>query len=475
FVLLMSVMSTSLFLNESLQKASVRYLTICFHGTDKDAIRRFFHASWAMSMVFGLVITFCVLIGAPFLISLFNISSSLSLQAIRVMQIAAFSHGVVSILQPWTASLLAQDRYTLNNVLNTLQQFLILFGLVLLSFIPVNFAGGPLVQLAIVWLGPAVLIPLGTAAYVNFRSPLLRLNFKFLQWNECKQVISLGGWSTVVGLGSSLYERLDQIIINLFLGPVFNTFYGVVVQLENYVSRIVTALSEVILPTATRLGATGSRWEKQQLIVRATRYALTLALPCAGSIIVFRREIIEIWLGKGFAEAIYILPLAMLLMSLRVPMFITWPYLTAVNKLKWPAVALLIDALINVPLSILYLKIFHLGLFGVVLGTLSTNVVRFVFFQSPYIARQIEMPVWKYWNEAYTRPLVSAILFFAILFGIEWSSPSIIVTALAVALASAFYALSTWYWILEEYEQNLFLGIVRNLSFRKLSTDSSVA
>lgn len=479
FVLLMSVMSTSLFLNESLQKASVRYLTICFHKSDIDTMRRFFHASWVMSALFGVVIGVCIFILAPSLISLFNVSPSLSHQAIRAMQIAACSHAAASILQPWTASLLAQDRYTLNNFLSTLQQFLILVGLIALNFVSTHFAGGPLVQLAIVWLIPGALIPLGTAVYVHLKNPLLRLNLKFLSWSECLQVISLGGWSTVVGLGSSLYERLDQVIINLFLGPIFNTFYGVVVQLENYVSRIVTALSEVILPTATRLGATGSRWEKQQLVVRATRYALTLALPCAAGIIVFRNEIIETWLGKGYTEAIYILPLAMLLMSLRVPMFITWPYLTAVNKLKWPAVALLIDALVNIPLSILYVQIFDLGLFGVVLGTLSTNSVRFILFQSPYISRQLEMSVWKYWNEAYTRPLISAALFFAVLFGIEWGSLSLVMTTLAIVLASALYALSVWYLILEEYEQNLFLGLVRNLGFRmgfrKLSTDSTVA
>ena len=221
-----------------------------------------------------------------------------------------------------------------------------------------------------------------------------------------------------------------------------------------------TSLTTVLLPAASRLSDSGSVWEKQQLILRSTRYVLTLALPAAFGVAIFRREIIELWLGKGFEQAIAILPLTIFLVFSRIPIFVTWPYLTATNQLKLPALAILLDGVCNVFISIWYVKEFNLGLAGIILGTLSTNLIRFIFFQIPLVAKLVELPISQYWLKGYTRPIIPMLWLVPTLWLIElWKLP-ITFTILLLSISAVIYTISVWFWVFDEYERKLFIEIV---------------
>jgi O-antigen/teichoic acid export membrane protein len=356
--------------------------------------------------------------------------------------------------------LLAADGYTVSNLLALVQQAWILIGVSSVYVLPVS----PLCGLTLVWIVPGVLVGMLLAGWMVLRQPLLRLHWRFVHRDDCQQLWALGGWSSVVSVGSNLYERTDQVLINLLLGPAFNAFYAVVIQCETYIGRVVTVLTEVILPTASRIAVSGSLRESQQLVLYATRYGLMLAVPCVVAVTIFRRELVELWLGVGFEESIKILPLAMFLMLCRTPNFVSWPYLTAVNRLKWPALALLVDAMVNVALSILYVEVFDLGLTGILLGTLSTNLLRFALFQGPYLARQIELSSGRYWKEGFGRPMVSLLWLIPCLWLVQWLSLSGTTTLALVIGTAALYSLWTWIYLFEDYERTLFGNVLSHLT-----------
>jgi O-antigen/teichoic acid export membrane protein len=466
FMLLISTSTAIQFLNESTQQAMVRFLAISLQNRDLHQTKQLFNSGWVMSTAIGLSIAIIMAVLAPGIVILFNIPEGLIAPAKYVVWLSALAQFINAMSQPWYAILSAEDRYTLINILNVLQQILILLGLNLLRFLPVDL----LVGMSLVWLTPGVIMAVLLAGWVTLQKPFLRLDWRSVRWQECKKLFSLGGWSSLIGFASTLYERTDQILINLLLGPAFNAIYAVVIQLGSALNRLVTSLTTVLLPTAAKISDSGSVWEKQQLILRSTRYVLTLALPGAVGIAIFRQEIVDLWLGKGFEEAISILPLTMFLVFCRIPIFVTWPYLTAANKLKLPAFAILLDGICNVFLSIWYVKAFNLGLAGIVLGTLSTNLLRFTLFQIPLVARLIELPVAQYWLKGYSRPIMPMLWLVPTLWLIEQWKFSSTITILLLVITGALYTISVWFWVFDEYERQLFIGMFNHLLQPKKSS-----
>lgn len=456
FMLLISVSTTTQFLNESIQQAMIRFLSISLQNREWDKTKQLFNSGWVMSMVIGSSVAVIMAILAPLIVQTFNIPPQLVTQAKYIIWVSAFAQLIGAMTQPWSATLSAEDRYTLINILYVLQQLLILIGVSLVQFLPIDL----LLGLCLVWLTPGVIVGVMLAAWIYQQKPVFRLDWDYIRWQDCKQLLSLGGWSSLIGFASNLYERTDQILINLLLGPSFNAIYAVAIQLASALNRLVTSLTSVLLPTASRISDSGSVWEKQQLILRSTRYVLTLTLPATVVVAIFRREIIEMWLGKGFDAAISILPLTIFLVFCRIPIFVTWPYLTATNQLKLPACAILLDGICNVFLSIGYVKTFHLGLAGIVLGTLSTNLIRFICFQIPFVAKLIELPVSQYWIKGYTRPLIPILWLAPCLYLIQSCHLPAISTISLLTISGLLYALSIWFCVFDTYEQQLFIDML---------------
>ncbi len=464
FMLLTSITTAIQFLNESTQQAMVRFLAISFHNGNREQTKRLLNSGWVMSTGIGSSVAVIMIVLAPWIVASFNVPERLVVPAKYVVWISALAQVIGATNQPWSAVISAEERYALLNFLGVLQQVLVLVGLSVIHLLPVD----PLIGLALVWLSPSVFIGVLLAGYMMLKNPFLRLDWRYLRMAECNQLFSLGGWSSLISFASNLYERTDQILINLLLGPSFNTLYAVVIQIGSSVNRLVTAITGVLLPTAAKISASGSSWEKQQLIIRSTRYVVALAAPSAFGMCIFRREIIELWLGKGFEDAVSILPLTMFLVFSRIPIFVTWPYLTATNQLKLPALAMLFDGIINVILSIFYVKVFNLGLAGIVLGTLSTNLIRFIFFQIPFVARLIQLPVSEYWLKAYGRAIIPMLWFVPVVWLLQWSSLSPPTTIAVLIMAVLLYTVSIWFWVFDEYEHKLFINIFNQVLNKKI-------
>jgi O-antigen/teichoic acid export membrane protein len=463
FMLLTSITTGIQFLNDSTQQAMVRFLAISLDSGDRLQTKQLFNSGWVMSTAIGSTIAILMAVLAPWLVASFNVPEGLVTPAKYVVWLSALAQIISAMSQPWYAVLSAEDRYALVNFLGVLQQVLVLSGLSLIPLLPINL----LVGLSLVWLTPGLVIGVFLAGWMMLQKPFARLDWRSVRWLECKQLFSLGGWQSLISFASSLYERTDQILINLLLGPAFNTLYAVVIQLGNSINRLVTAITGVLLPTASRIIGNGSPWEKQQLIIRSTRYVLVLAMPSAVGICIFRREIIEMWLGKGFEQAIAILPFTMFLVFSRIPIFVTWPYLTAANQLKLPSLAMLFDGIVNVVLSVWYVKAFNLGLAGIVLGTLSTNLIRFTLFQIPFVARLVELPVSQYWLKGYGRPIIPMLWFVPTIWFLQSLGLQRPTTISLLIIVAVVYAISVWFWVFDEYEHKLFTGMFNQILRKK--------
>lgn len=97
----------------------------------------------------------------------------------------------------------------------------------------------------------------------------------------------------------SLYDRVNQLLINVFLGPVMNGIFGCTALLVGYTKQVAQGLSYGIEPLATQMsteGETGAG-RMRELIVAVTRVQAGVVLPVVAALGALGPMLIEAWLG----------------------------------------------------------------------------------------------------------------------------------------------------------------------------------
>jgi O-antigen/teichoic acid export membrane protein len=449
-LLLVSVGGITSFVNDGLQQAFIRFLATESPQKSESYVK-LFASGWVLSATVGTAAALILLLFSSQIASLFRIPAEMKASAPGMLEVIAISALLTSFLRPWQAALLAMDNFALENARQVSEKLLALSAVLVLPL----FDTHSIIAITAIWQGAQPLTLAVTTLYCRRRYPGARVRLQMANHADIKRLASLAGWTSLLGLGSSLYERTDQVLINLMIGPAYNAYYALAAQLQSHATSMVTSLTNVLLPTTSRLLATGTRWEQHQLLIRSTRYVVVIALPIAGGIAAFATPLVHLWLGTGYQETIRIIPLLMLVMLCRTPQHVGWVYLTAARKLRWPALALWIDALANVGISIVLVKYYDLGLSGIVLGTLMTNALRFIAFQMPYVARTAEMPVRKYWRDGLRAPLVFATIAGGGWIAITRGASSQPIAISAFTLISLVYAMWVWTSLFDEFERTL--------------------
>jgi O-antigen/teichoic acid export membrane protein len=451
YAVLLAIVGFTTFINESLQQSMTRFLAIAVHLGDGEKVRRLFSTGWVLSSLFGLLVAGIISLAVPWILDLFSVPPPLLVEARISVYLIAAAHVLNSAVGPWQAALIAQDRYTVVNIAALVSQILTLGGVWALGWVPVS----RLVGLTIAMLAPGVLVGLAVMLQVAVRSSDFRLRQRDVRRMECRELCGMAGWSTVATFACSFYERADQIMINLFLGPLLNAPYAVTAQLQGYVVRAVAAFTGVLLPSASRIATHGTMRERQEFFLRATRYGLAIAVPISVLIVAFRRQIIETWLGNGFEDAIQILPIAMAIIVVQSIAGAASIYVAAANTLKWPALAAITDGLFNILLSTFFVRVAGLGLFGILLGTLVTTTLSRGIFFTTYVARQVGISVLLFWRRSVLPIALAAAWMGPAMMLLERSGAGFVKTIMGLVIVGSLYLLWIWYVLFDEYERGL--------------------
>lgn len=115
-----------------------------------------------------------------------------------------------------------------------------------------------------------------------------------------RKMVGYGIRSHLSSVSSLLNERLDQLLISIFLAPIKLGLYVIAVTLTSLTAIVGTSVSLIALPSIARLEGTAER-------LRAARHfvAVTLWLSALVSLpmLLLTRPLIVLFFGSGFAPA----------------------------------------------------------------------------------------------------------------------------------------------------------------------------
>ncbi|PPD41664.1 MAG: hypothetical protein CTY15_13205 [Methylocystis sp.] len=216
----------------------------------------------------------------------------------------------------------------------------------------------------IFWSVLAVTV-LRAAAKATLASMLLKTASLTPVWDRAyvKEAIRFGKWAWVQSIGTALFSTADRLLIGSLLGSTALAQYSVCLQLAQQVHTVPAAGAGFVFPLVSRRIQAGENIRRIGLgaTVAFGLFAAALATP----LIFFSHEILELWIGRDFADQnatlLRWLTIAFVILALNIgPYFL----LLGANVARFVALVVVLGGALGLLAGLLFIP--RLGLIGAV-------------------------------------------------------------------------------------------------------------
>lgn len=349
---------------------------------DREEARR--AASSALCMLSG--IAFLILLSAaiayPFVPwgRLFNVHSALAIHeagpALLVFLACVAINLPLSVISSIQTGLL-------NGFLNNLWAILgSIFSLAAL-LLAIHFHAGLAVLLLAFSGAPIVALLLNGAQLFLWEQPGLLPNWRSVSLITARRLLRMGIMFFLLQVSISVAYGSDNIVIARIMGAGAVPAYAVPARLFNIVASLLGMVSGAMWPAYADAKARSDwHWIKRSYI-RTTILGVSVSAALTAALIIFGNRILYVWVNlfsgadKGHGPVIQASALLLTIFGIRC---VLNAYLqpinylmNGINELKVQVIAGLIMAVVNIGLSILFVKMY--GIVGAVLGTVVAETI----------------------------------------------------------------------------------------------------
>ncbi len=341
------------FLNGSMAVATQRFLTIELGKNDMHA----YNKTFSMACIIHIAMALLVLVAAEtlglwFLNTYLNIPSERMFAANWVYQTSILSVMLGIVQTPYNASLMAHERmgvYAYVGMGESILRLLIVFLLLMITY-------DRLISYAFLLLG------------VQLISALIYRIYCIRHFEECKfrwvwdknlfrAMLGFTGWNLFGTIAWILKDQGNNMLMNIFGGPLINAARGVSYQVSNAVQNLVNGFGTAVNPQLTKNYASEDKEGLYRLMFSSSRISFYLLLLVALPVMIEIPYLLHLWLVEVPEYTVLftrIILLEALFNTLSGPLITS---LLATGNIKWYQIVVGCIMLLNVPVSYLLLKL----------------------------------------------------------------------------------------------------------------------
>lgn len=341
-------------------------------GRRQDVARSLVAGAWATALLAVVTIALFAILIVSGVISSSSIDASLATRRslVPVLALTAGAYMISLPAEQFRAVLRASDRVALAQVIT---------------------AGGLIVTASAgifaVWLRPTVLAFAVSQASVMVATSFVsvvatvrvvhrfgaRIDVRSVSVAEVRNLLSPSFLFLVVALGGTLIWSTDNLIIAWHLGIAQVAPYAITLRLMTIGSSAIGAIVVTLLPSVTRLWATGEVERLRALSILATRITVGVSAVLVVEFILVGRAFIMRWVGaEGLASrsTFYVFVAIFFIRALAQSMELV---VVGLSRHKGYAAMVIGEGALNLVFSLVLVR--HLGAFGVALGTLLAQLL----------------------------------------------------------------------------------------------------
>lgn len=380
-----------------------RFLLLALRQNDDDSGNKIFSTS---IVIISLFIFFQALIMLFVILNInivFTIPDDLLNDATWLFGLTFAGFSISLVRSVYGTSLFAYNRLDLLRIIDIIQNITRVLVIILLFYYD---------EPSLKYIGLANLIASVSAFWptlVYFKKYTPQLVFKINHFDKQKifELSKMSFWVLINQVGALLLGNLDLYMVNKILGGEHTGNYAIVTQVTSLFRTLATLIAGVIAPVIMIYHA-NKEFEKLKsvLIISAKFMAVLLIVPMA-LFIGFSEELIGMWLGEDMKYMYSLISFSLLFYIVAIPMIPLYNVNIAFNKVKTPAIIVIIFGILNLISIYLLLNYSNLQLWGVVIVKLFFEVVFAGIFMPLYVSKILSINVWK----LLIVPLISITLF----------------------------------------------------------------
>jgi O-antigen/teichoic acid export membrane protein len=255
--------------------------------------------------------------------------------------------------------------------------------------------GGGLVALATVSVVTDVLVFLTFFIALRRIQDQFKLSFALASIPTLRGLAPYSLFTFIIKMNDQLRLYIDPLVVTAFVGIGAVTHYAIGQRLSLAFRDFMIALLGMLAPWFGRLFGSRDYGAIRKVLEFGTRISVSVATAIACLLLLYGRQFIEAWMGKNYIDAYSVLFFLVSAAFFEVSQFPSMSYLYGVSRHRFLAYITLLEAGLNVALSLYLVRI--MGIAGVALGTTIPCFMVRLFLQPMYVCRYAGIPLKRYY------------------------------------------------------------------------------
>lgn len=204
--------------------------------------------------------------------------------------LVAFAAGLMTI--PYTASIVANEKMDAFAMFSVVEGVLKL-GLALYLL---HFGGDRLIAYSILTMGIGIVVLGMSAVYCKVKFPFCKYEWK---WNPnlFRQLSGYTGWNLFGSISAMLATQGQNILLNIFFGPLVNASKGIADRVRNVIGGFSVNLYMAVSPQIIKSYAGGDTERTMSLVLKSSRLSFLLIFVMSFPLLCDMDWILSLWLG----------------------------------------------------------------------------------------------------------------------------------------------------------------------------------
>jgi len=388
-------------LNSAMANATQRYLSFDIGKGDLEQLKKTFSAT--LTIHFGIAIFVFVLtetIGLWYINNVMNFPENRAISINVVYQFSVLTLLLTIIQVPYNALILAHEKMAVYAYVSILEVILKL----IIVFILDAFNYDKLIIYAILTFLVALIIRLIYQFYC--RKKFIESHYEY-KWSPVffKEILSYSGWNLFGNFAVVARNQGNNVLLNLFFGPVLNASYGLTNQVQTAVSLFVTNFQAALNPQIIKNYAAQELNKMYNLICTGSKLSFFLVILLFFPLYLNIDTILEIWLSNPPEKTNSFIKLALVVIlidCLSGPLMVS---AQATGRIKNYQIVVGTIVFLNLPISFIGLKYFEAKSEFVFYVSIFLSVFAFI-FRLYFLKNMINFPIARYLKTVILRVLL---------------------------------------------------------------------
>lgn len=231
----------------------------------------------------------------------------------------------------------------------------------------------------------ATVIRLGVPVlWVRRELPGLRFRRSLVTRARVRELLAFSWQNFLLHVAAKVVFSADVLVVGIVLGLAPAAFYAVAARLFALCFGLATAGTNLLYPAFAELEGADDLERQRRLLRSGLRAGSAVTLVLALPLILIPDQLLWAWLGPDFGESVPALALLGGVLLVHQPISLFSQYLIARARHRRLALVLVATVVVNVALSIVLAR--AVGIWGVALSTLVTDLVALVYLLAALIA-----------------------------------------------------------------------------------------